>query len=260
MWLTGFDVPCLHTMYLDKPMQGHGLMQAIARVNRVFRNKPGGLVVDYLGLADQLRKALATYTESGGQGQTTVDTEQAVAVMLEKYEVCCGMFHGFDWSNWTTGTPAERLALIPAGQEHILAQEDGKSRYSQAVSELSQAFALCAAHDEAKRIRDDVSFFQHVRAALVKATPAGKSDEDLDQAIRQLVSKAIAAPDQVVDIFAAAGLQRPDISILSDEFLAEVRSLPYRNVAVELLRKLLAGEIKAHTKKNVVLGARSPRC
>ncbi len=252
MWLTGFDAPCLHTMYLDKPMQGHGLMQAIARVNRVFRDKPGGLVVDYLGLADQLRKALAAYTESGGKGQTTIDTEEAVAVMLEKYEVCCGMFHDFDWSKWTTGTPGQRLALIPPAQEHVLDQEDGKSRYCQAVTQLSQAFALCAAHDEAKRIRDDVSFFQHIRAALVKSSPSGKTDEELDQAIRQLVSKAIAAPDEVVDIFTAAGLKKPDISILSDEFLAEVKALPHRNVAVELLRKLLTSEIKAQSKKNVV--------
>ncbi len=252
MWLTGFDAPCLHTMYVDKPMQGHGLMQAIARVNRVFRDKPGGLVVDYLGLADQLRSALATYTESGGQGQTTIDTEEAVAVMLEKHEVCCGMFHGFDWSRWATGTPAERLGLIPPGQEHILAQEDGKSRYSQAVRQLSQAFALCAAHDQAKRIRDDVSFFQHVRVALVKSSPSGRSDDELDHAIRQLVSKAIASPDGVVDIFTAAGLKKPDISILSDDFLGEVKNLPHPNVAVELLRKLLTTEIKARGKKNVV--------
>ncbi|MGQ0737151.1 MAG: type I restriction endonuclease subunit R, partial [Acidobacteriota bacterium] len=160
MWLTGFDAPSLHTMYVDKPMRGHGLMQAIARVNRVFRDKPGGLVVDYLGLAHELKAALATYTESGGTGRTALDQDEAVAVMLEKCEVCCGLFHGFDWSMWTTGTPQERLGLLPAAQEHILRQENGKDRCLRAVRELSQAFALAVPHAEALRIRDDVAFFQ----------------------------------------------------------------------------------------------------
>ena len=193
MWLTGFDAPCLHTMYVDKPMRGHGLMQAIARVNRVFRDKPGGLVVDYLGLADQLKQALATYTESGGQGTPSIDTEEAVAVMLEKYEVCCGMMHGFDWAKWTTGTPAERLGLIPPGQEHVLQQEDGKPRFIRAVTDVSRAFALCAADDEAIRLRDDISFFQAVRAALAKPSGERMTGDDLDHAVRQLVSKAIIA-------------------------------------------------------------------
>ena len=239
MWLTGFDVPCLHTMYLDKPMRGHGLMQAIARVNRVFRDKPGGLVVDYLGLADQLKQALATYTESGGKGTPSIDTEEAVAVLLEKYEICCGMMHGFDWSKWTSGKPAERLGLFPAAQEHILKQEDGKRGLPRRVTDLSRAFALCAAHDEAIRIRDDISFFQAVRAALVKPSGERKSQEDLDMRVRQLVSKAIRPPDQVIDVFTAAGLKKPDISILSDEFLAEIRGLKHKNVAAELLEKLL---------------------
>src|SRR5919199_5284654 len=160
MWLTGFDAPSLHTMYVDKPMRGHGLMQAIARVNRVFKDKPGGLVVDYLGLADQLKAALATYTESGGTGRTALDQDEAVAVMLEKHEVCCGLFHGFNWSPWTIGTPPERLGLLPAAQEHILQQENGKDRCLRAVRELSQAFALAVPHPEALRIRDDVAFFQ----------------------------------------------------------------------------------------------------
>ena len=194
MWLTGFDAPCLHTMYADKPMQGHGLMQAIARVNRVFRDKPGGLVVDYLGLADQLKRALATYTESGGQGDPTVDTvAQAIAVMLEKHGIACDLLHGFDWSNWTSGTPSERLQLLPAGQEHILQQENGKQRWLQVVAELSRAFALCAASDEATAIRDDVSFFQALQAALTKQTSStSKTPEQIDAAIRQLVSKAIS--------------------------------------------------------------------
>jgi type I restriction enzyme R subunit len=216
MWLTGFDCPSLHTLYLDKPMRGHGLMQAIARVNRVFRDKPGGLVVDYLGLAHELKQALATYTESGGTGRTAIDQAEAVAVMEEKYEICCDLFHGFDWSAWKTGTPEERLALLPAAQEHILAQENGKDRLLHAVSDLSRAFALAVPHERALAIRDDVAFFQAVRAALAKRAPSEqRTEEDLDHAIRQIVSSAIA-PEGVVDLFAAAGLRKPDISILSE--------------------------------------------
>jgi len=252
MWLTGFDAPSLHTMYADKPMRGHGLMQAIARVNRVFKDKPGGLVVDYLGLADELRKALATYTESGGTGKTAIDQAEAVALMLEKYEVCQGIFHGFDWAHWLSGTPQQRLTLLPAAQEHILAQEDGKNRLLRAVTDLSQVFALAVPHDAALSIRDDVGFFQAVRAVLAKNTTGErKTDEDLDHAIRQIISRAVVS-DEVVDIFEAAGLKKPDISILSDEFLAEVKGMPQRNLAVELLRKLLSGEIKNRRRKNVV--------
>src|SRR5207249_7345300 len=201
MWLTGFDAPSLHTMYVDKPMRGHGLMQAIARVNRVFKDKPGGLVVDYLGLADELKAALATYTESGGTGKTAIDQKEAVAAMLEKYEVCCGLFHGFDHSKWVTGKPQERLALLPAAQEHILAQKDGKERLLAAVRDLSQAFALAVPHDEALRVRDDVAFFQAIRANLAKRLPGdARSEEDLDQAVRQIISRAVV-PDGVVDIF-----------------------------------------------------------
>ena len=252
MWLTGFDVPCLHTMYVDKPMRGHGLMQAIARVNRVFKDKPGGLVVDYLGLADQLKYALANYTESGGKGQTAIDQEEAVALMLEKYEVCCGIFHGFDWSTWKTGTPQERLSVLPGAQEHVLAQNDGKNRLVRAVGELSKAFALAVPHEKALEIRDDVAFFQAVKSVLTKSTTDGRrSAEEIEFAIRQIVSKAVSS-DEVIDIFAAAGLKKPDISILSDEFLAEVRGLPQRNLAVEMLRKLLEGEIKTRGRKNIV--------
>ena len=252
MWLTGFDAPSLHTMYVDKPMRSHGLMQAIARVNRVFKDKPGGLVVDYLGLADELKKALATYTESGGTGKTALDQAEAVAVMLEKYEVCLGLFYGFDWSKWVSGTPQERLSLLPAAQEHILAQDDGKNRLLRAVTELSQAFALAVPHEEALKIRDNVGFFQAVRTVLAKSTPGDrKTDEELEHAIRQIISKAVVS-DEVIDIFAAAGLKKPDISILSDEFLAEVRDMPQRNLAVELLQKLLKGEIKNRARRNVV--------
>ncbi len=252
MWLTGFDAPALHTMYVDKPMRGHGLMQAIARVNRVFRDKPGGLVVDYLGLAHELKAALATYTESGGTGKTAIDQEEAVAVMLEKHEVCCALFHGFDRSKWVTGSPQERLSLLPGAQEHILAQEDGKNRLLHAVHELSQAFALAVPHEEALRLRDDVAFFQAVRASLAKRAPGeARTEEELDHAVRQIVSRAVAS-EGVVDIFAAAGLKKPDIAILSEEFLAEVRGMPQRNLAVELLRKLLSGEVRSRRRRNVV--------
>ncbi|MCC6193723.1 MAG: type I restriction endonuclease subunit R [Burkholderiales bacterium] len=252
MWLTGFDAPSLSTMYVDKPMRGHGLMQAIARVNRVFKDKPGGLVVDYLGLAQELKQALATYTESGGTGRTALDQEEAVALMLEKHEVCGGLFHGFDRSKWITGTPQERLGLLPPAQEHVLAQENGKDRCVRAVRELSQVFALAVPHVEALRIRDDVGFFQAVAAQLVKRAPGdARPEEDLDQAVRQIISRAVA-PEGVVDIFAAAGLAKPDISILSEEFLAEVRGMPQRNLAVELLQKLLKGELRTRGRKNVV--------
>jgi len=252
MWLTGFDAPSLHTMYLDKPIRGHGLMQAIARVNRVFKDKPGGLVVDYLGLAQELKQALATYTESGGKGRTALDQSEAVALMQEKYEVCCGLFHGFDRSRWTSGRPQERLSLLPPAQEHILAQENGKERFLRAARELSQAFALAVPHEEALRIRDDVAFFQAVQAVLAKRAPSdARPEEELDQAVRQIIARAVV-PEGVVDIFAAAGLDKPDISILSDEFLAEVRGMPQRNLAVELLQKLLKGEIRTRGRKNVV--------
>ena len=252
MWLTGFDAPSLHTMYVDKPMRGHGLMQAIARVNRVFKDKPGGLVVDYLGLAQDLKQALATYTESGGTGQTAIDQDEAVAVMLEKYEVCCSLFHGFDWSKWATGTATERVGLLPAAQEHILAQENGKERCVSIVRELSQAFALAVPHEETMRIRDDVGFFQAVQSVLSKsAIGESRTEEDMDHAVRQIISRAVAS-EGVMDIFAAAGLDKPDISVLSDEFLAEVQGMPHRNLAVELLQKLLKGEVSNRRRKNVV--------
>ena len=252
MWLTGFDAPSLHTLYLDKPLRGHALMQAIARVNRVFRDKPGGLVVDYLGVAHELRRALATYTEGGGAGRAALDQADAVAVLLEKYEICCGLFHGFDRSAWAAGTPAQRLGLLPAAQEHVLAQADGKERCLQAVHALSRAFALAVPHADALRIRDDVGFFQAVRAVLAKRAPgAARPADEMDRAVRQIISRAVASAG-VTDIFAAAGLDKPDVSVLSDDFLAEVRGLPQRNLAVELLQKLLKGEITARGRRNVV--------
>ena len=252
MWLTGFDAPSLHTMYVDKPMRGHGLMQAIARVNRVFRDKPGGLIVDYLGLAHEMKQALKVYSDSGGKGQTAVDQEKAVEVMLEKYGICCALFYGFDRTPWVEGTPEERLELLPAAQEHVLARVNGKERCLSAVGALSQAFALAVPHPKALEIRDDMAFFQAVRAALSKRVASeGKSDEELDHAVRQIVSRAVAS-EGVLDIFAAAGIDKPDVSILSEEFLAEVQGMRRRNLAVELLQKLLRGELAARRRKNVV--------
>jgi type I restriction enzyme R subunit len=252
MWLTGFDAPCLHTMYADKPMQGHGLMQAIARVNRVFRDKPGGLVVDYLGLADQLKHALATYTESGGQGSPAIDTAQAIAAMQEKHEIACSIMHGLKWES-VVGDAKKLFLLLPAAQEHVLAQADGKKRFAQVVTELSQAFALCAASSQATEIRDDVAFFQAVKAALMKsAGSSGKTPDQLDAAVRQLVSGAITTDGKIIDVFTAAGLPKPDISILSEQFLAEVRGLKHKNVAAELLAKLLKDEIKVRMTRNLV--------
>jgi len=253
MWLTGFDCPSMHTMYVDKPMGGHNLMQAIARVNRVFRDKPGGLVVDYLGLADALKSALHTYTASGGKGQATIDQEQAVAVMQEKYEVVKDMLHGFDYAAILKAVPEQRMKGIAQAMEFVLGLEDGKKRYLHAVSALSKAFALAVPHASALAIRDEVGLFQEIRSGLVKATvtESEKSPEEMESAIRQLVSRAVASTE-VVDIFAAAGLEKPDISILSDEFLAEVQQLPQRNLALELLKKLINDEIKTRMRRNVV--------
>ncbi len=251
MWLTGFDVPPLHTMYIDKPMQGHGLMQSIARVNRVYKDKPGGLIVDYLGLAYHLQKALAAYTEADHPAEIP-DQEQAVNELLKRYEICKGLFHGFDRSKFFTGSAKEKLGILPLAQEHILRQEDGKDRLLKAVRGLSLAFALAVPDERALAIRDDVSFFQAVRAALIKSTVEGeRTAEDIDQAIRQILSRAVVS-DQVIDIFSAAGLKKPEISILSDAFLAEVKGMPQKNLAIELLRKLLNDELKSRMKKNLV--------
>ncbi|MGB2727665.1 MAG: type I restriction endonuclease subunit R [Halobacteriota archaeon] len=252
MWLTGFDAPSLHTMYFDKPMRGHGLMQAIARVNRVFKDKPGGLIVDYLGVAPDLKEALATYTESGGKGKPTFNQEDAVNVLLEKYEILVNLFHGFNYEKFFTGTPNEKMALIPAAIDHVLKQNDGKERLLKYVTELSKAFALAVPNEAAIKIRDEVGFFQTVKASLAKTTiTKGKSEEQLDSAIKQIVSKAIAT-DEVVDIFKAAGLKKPEVSILSDTFLADIKGLEHKNLALETLKKLLNDEIKTMQKKNIV--------
>jgi len=252
MWLTGFDAPCLHTMYVDKPMRGHGLMQAIARVNRKFKDKPGGLIVDYLGLAHELKEALHVYTESGGTGETAIDIEEVVLVLKKYLEVCEGLFYGFNRADWYSHDAAKRFSILPAAQEHILAQPDGKRRLEDAVNALSKAYAQAGSHEAVLEAADDVRFFQTVKAAISKSADVDrKSPEELDHAIRQILSRAVVS-DEVIDIFKAAGLKKPDISVLSDEFLAEVRGLPHKNLAVEMLKKLLLGEIKKKGKRNIV--------
>jgi type I restriction enzyme R subunit len=253
MWLTGFDVPSLHTMYVDKPMHGHTLMQAIARVNRVFKDKPGGLVVDYLGLAEELRQAVASYTASGGRGRAKVDIEEVLPVLREKYEILRDMLHGFDVEAVLTGPASKRSSGVAAAMDYVLGLPDGRKRYLQAVADLSKVFALAGANEQARAMLDEVAFFQAVRAGILKRTTGEgrRSPEDLDAAIRQIVSRAVVS-DQVVDVFAAAGLNKPEISILSDEFLEEVRDLPYRNLAAELLQRLLNDEVKRQEKKNLV--------
>jgi len=255
MWLTGFDAPCLHTMYVDKPMKGHNLMQAIARVNRVFGGKEGGLVVDYLGIAEDLKNALMDYTERD-RGETGIPIADAVAVLQEKYEIVAAMFHGFDYHLFHTGTPKERLGILREATNWVLRPdfqaEDGTRRYIQAVTELSKAFALCSTEETAIALREDIGFFQAIKAILSKHTVEGtRSKAELDLAVRQIVSSAISS-DEVIDIFATAGLEKPEISILSDQFLEEVRGIPQKNLALEVLRKLLNDEIKARSRRNVV--------
>ncbi len=260
MWLTGFDAPCLHTMYIDKPVKKHGLMQTIARVNRVWKDKPHGLIVDYLGLVENLREALAIYTQQRGTGSRTsvLDLDAAVDLLRQYYEVCCDLFHGFDWSRWSTGTPGERLTLFPAALEHILAQQEGRKRLLQAVGLLSRAYAIARTTEFGEEIRDDVAFFQAIRAALVKTgtiDPGRPAPGQIDHAIRQLVA-GVVAPEGIVDILDQAGIERPDLSILSDEFLAEIQGIPQKNLAVALLERLLKEQIRIRFGKNVVQSRR----
>ncbi len=253
MWLTGFDVPSLHTMYIDKPMQGHNLMQAIARVNRVYKDKPGGLIVDYLGIASDLKEALSFYSESGGKGDPTLLQEQAISLMLEKLEVVSQMFHDFPYEDYFAGNTSQKLALILAAEDYILGLEDGRRRYINEVTALSQTFAIAVPHEEAMDVKDEIAFFQAVKARLIKfdGSGTGRTDEELETAIRQVIDEALVS-EQVVDIFDAAGIKKPDISILSEDFLLEIRGMEHKNVALELLRKLLNDEIKARAKKNLV--------
>ena len=253
MWLTGFDAPSMHTLYLDKPMKGHNLMQAIARVNRVYKDKPGGLVVDYLGIASDLKKALSFYSDAGGKGDPTILQEQAVQLMLEKLEVVSNMYHGFAYEEYFEADTSKKLSMILAAEEHILGSEDGKKRYINEVVALSKSFAIAIPHEEAMDVKDEVSFFQAVKARLAKfgGTEAGRTDEEIETTIRQVIDQALVS-EQVIDVFDAAGIKKPDISILSADFLLELKGMEHKNVALEVLKKLLNDEIKSRSKKNLV--------
>jgi type I restriction enzyme R subunit len=253
MWLTGFDAPCMHTLYIDKPMKGHNLMQAIARVNRVYKDKPGGLVVDYLGIASDLKKALSFYSDAGGKGDPAIAQEQAVALLEEKLEVVEQMFHGFNFKEYFTADTSRKLSIILAAEEHILELDDGKKRFINEVTALSKAFAIAVPHEKAMAVKDEVAFFQAVKARLAKfdSTGSGKTDEEIETTIRQVIDKALVS-EQVIDVFDAAGIKKPDISILSDEFLMELKGMEHKNIALEVLKKLLNDEIKARSKVNLV--------
>ncbi len=253
MWLTGFDAPSMHTLYIDKPMKGHNLMQAIARVNRVYKDKTGGLVVDYLGIAADLKEALSFYSDAGGKGDPAVAQEQAVEIMLEKIEVVSAMYHGFPHENYFDSDTSNKLKTILAAENHVLGLPDGKKRYIDAVTALSKAFSIAIPHEQAMGAKDEVAFFQAVKARLVKfeSTGEGTSEVDIETSIRQVIDKALVS-DQVIDVFDAAGIKKPDISILSDEFLAELKDHEHKNIALEVLRKLLNDELKSRARKNLV--------
>lgn len=255
MWLTGFDAPCLHTLYIDKPMQGHNLMQAIARVNRVYKDKPGGLVVDYLGIASDLKKALSFYSDVDEKGNPTEQQEQAVALMMEKLEVVQQMLDGMSYVSYFSADISTKLSLILQTEDYILGLDNGKKRFVNEVNALSKAFAIAIPHDKAMGIKDEVSFFQAVKARLCKfdATSSGRTSEEIETTIRQVVDKALVS-EQVVDIFDAAGIKKPDISILSEEFLMELRGMEHKNIALEVLRKLLNDEISVRMQRNLVQG------
>jgi len=251
--MNDFDAPSMHTLYIDKPMKGHNLMQAIARVNRVYLDKPGGLVVDYLGIASDLKEALSFYSDAGGKGDPTLLQEQAVHLMLEKIEVVSAMYHGFSYENYFEAETSQKLSLILAAEEHILGPEDGKKRYINQVTALSQAFAIAIPHEQAMDAKDEVAFFQAVKARLAKfdSTGSGKTNEEIESTIRQVIDKALVS-EQVIDVFDAAGIKKPDISILSEEFLLELKGMEHKNIALEVLKKLLNDELKVRAKKNLV--------
>lgn len=253
MWLTGFDAPSMHTLYIDKPMKGHNLMQAIARVNRVYKDKPGGLVVDYLGIASDLKKALSFYSDAGGKGDPTILQEQAVELMLEKLEVVSNLFHDFAYEEYFEAETSKKLTMILSAEEHILSLEDGKKRYINEVTALSKSFAIAIPHEQAMDVKDEVAFFQAVKARLAKfdRTGEGRTDEEIETTIRQVIDQALVS-EQVIDVFDAAGIKKPDISILSEEFLLELKGMEHKNVALEVLKKLLNDEIKTRSKKNLV--------
>lgn len=247
MWLTGFDAPSMHTMYIDKPMKSHNLMQAIARVNRVFKDKKGGLVVDYIGIANELKHALKTYTTAGGKGRGTIDTAEALAEMLKRLDIVRNLYHGFDYSSFVTKA---HMLLVPSAN-FILGLDDGKKRYLDEVLALTKAFSLCGTLDEAKEHKEEIAFFQAVKSVIQKASSKSSNSKDPNRAIKQLIDNAVIS-DGVEDIFSLIGLEKPNIGILSEEFLEDVANMPYKNLAVELLERLLKDDIKAKTKSNIV--------
>lgn len=253
MWLTGFDAPCLNTLYVDKPMSGHNLMQAIARVNRVFKDKEGGLIVDYLGIAQDLKKALSIYTASGGKGKIEFNQEEAVAKMEEFYDIVVDLFDKFDYKKFFNLEPRQKLTFLLDATDYVLGLDNGKDRFSSNVSNLSKAFAISVPHPKALAIRDDLSFFQAIKARISKLRESVKkrSDEEVETAIRQIISDALISTE-VIDIFEVAGIEKPEISILSDEFLAELKDMPRKNLALELLRRLLNDEIKKRASRNII--------
>jgi len=254
MFLTGYDVPSLHTMYLDKSIKGHTLMQAIARVNRVYPGKVGGLVVDYMGVGAELKKALIDYTASGGKGKPTFDQDKAVMLMQEKYEVVKDMFHGFNYKKFFELKPSERISFVPDTMEHILKEKGKKERFEKEVTALLKSFSLAVPHDKAMKIKEEVGFFQAIKSAITKTTGTGKdTQEKFDTAIKQILSKAVIS-DRIIDIFEAAGIQKPELSILSEGFLAEVKEMPQKNLAFEALKKLLNDEIRVFSKRNIIQG------
>ena len=254
MFLTGFDAPTLHTMYLDKPIKGHTLMQAIARVNRVYPGKEGGLVVDYMGVGAELKEALINYTASGGKGKPTFDQEKAVMLMQEKYEIVKDMFHGFNYRKFFELKPSDRISFVPQAMEHILKEQGKKERFAREVTGLLKAFSLAVPNDKAMKIKEEVGLFQAIKSAITKTTETKKeSEEKFDTAIKQILSKAVIS-DRIIDIFEAAGIQKPELSILSEGFLAEVKEMPQKNLAFEALKKLLNDEIRFISKKNIVQG------
>jgi len=251
MWLTGFDAPCLHTMYVDKPMKEHNLMQAIARVNRVFMDKPGGLIVDYIGIGTSLKKALGLYAESGGKGMPAETQEKAVELLIEKLEVVRQILHGFDYKPFFSSEIKNKLSIILRAEDYVLGVKDGKTRYIKEVTLLSQAYALSKPHKVTFENAEEIAFFQAVKARITKFETNGEgSKNNYESVIKNIVDSALYS-EKVIDIFDAAGLAKPEISILSEEFLKEIQGMKYKNVAIELLKKILSDEIKIRSKHNI---------
>ncbi len=251
MWMTGFDAPCMHTMYIDKPMRDHGLMQAISRVNRVFGDKPSGLIVDYIGIADSLAKAVGRYTRGGGRGQVFIDTREALPIFFEKYEICSNMMHGYDWSWWHNKPRKDRIRMIPGAANHILGQEKGKDRFNKNVGDLGKIYPQVASYSEVAAVKEGVAFFQSVRAFIVKSTETPKSKGLRDEALRQVLSSALVS-EEPTDVLKILGYDKADVSILSEEFLSRIRTMPEVNLAARVLERILKENLKTMEKRNIV--------